>query len=163
MLDLQPGRTSFAEQVKQYEVLLLEPHVGLALDPEWRLLTDENRHLKKVGSVTAEEINQTSEWLAELVKTNELPQKIFMVHQFKLSMIQNRESLVSDRAELAYIIHMDGHGTLGQKKDTWNNIKNDLPSNMYLGWKNFYDEDKPTPTPADTMSQDPKPWFVSYQ
>ena len=37
MLDLQPGRTDFLTQAKRYQELLLEPHVGLALDPEWRL------------------------------------------------------------------------------------------------------------------------------
>lgn len=163
VLDLQPGRTSFAEQVKHYESLLLEPHVGLALDPEWRLRTPEARHLRKVGTVTAEEINQTSDWLADLVKLHELPQKLFIVHQFKLSMIENRELLKTDRVELGYIIHMDGHGTLGQKIETWNNVKTNLPTNTYLGWKNFIDEDSPTPTPEQTMAQVPKPWFVSYQ
>lgn len=33
ILDLQPGRASMLEQAKYYEELLLEPHVGLALDP----------------------------------------------------------------------------------------------------------------------------------
>ena len=37
VLDLQPGRTDFLTQAKRYEPLLALPHVGLALDPEWRL------------------------------------------------------------------------------------------------------------------------------
>ncbi len=37
ILDLQPGRTDFLVQAKAYESLLKRPHVGLALDPEWRL------------------------------------------------------------------------------------------------------------------------------
>ncbi len=163
VLDLQPGRTSFAEQVKLYESLLIEPHVGLALDPEWRLLTPQARHLITVGSVTAEELNQTSTWLADLVKTNNLPQKLFLVHQFKKSMINNRELLDTSREELAYMIHVDGFGKLSVKTDTWNVIKENLPTNTYLGWKNFFDEDKPTPTPEQTMSLTPKPWFISYQ
>jgi hypothetical protein len=36
-LDLQPGRTDFLTQAKRYEEFLRLPHVGLALDPEWRL------------------------------------------------------------------------------------------------------------------------------
>jgi len=163
VLDLQPGRTDFLTQAKLYESLLLEPHVGLALDPEWRLLTKEARHLKTVGSVTAEEINQTSAWLSELVKTNKLPQKIFMIHQFKNSMITNRETLKTDYPELGYIIHMDGHSALSQKVDTWNTIRINLPTNIYMGWKNFFDEDRPTPTPAETMAQVPMPYFISYQ
>jgi len=163
VLDLQPGRTDFLTQAKLYESLLLEPHVGLALDPEWRLLTPQARHLKAVGSVSAMEINQTSAWLADLVKTNDLPQKIFMVHQFKNSMISNRELLQTNRPELGYIIHMDGHSTLTQKIETWNTIRANIPTGVLMGWKNFYDEDRPTPTPTETMAQQPPPHFISYQ
>ena len=163
VLDLQSGRSDFLTQAKIYESLLTEPNVGLALDPEWRLQTPEARHLKSIGSVSADEINQTSEWLANLVKINNLPQKIFIVHQFKNSMITNRETLKTDYPELGYIIHMDGHSTLAQKTDTWNTIRVNLPSNIYMGWKNFYDEDRPTPTPEQTMAQTPVPHFISYQ
>ncbi len=163
VLDLQPGRTDFLTQAKLYESLLLEPHVGLALDPEWRLNTQQARHLKTVGWVSAEEINQTSSWLSDLVKNNDLPQKIFMIHQFKNSMIANRELLKTDRSELGYIIHMDGHSTLSQKVETWNTIRANMPSNIHMGWKNFHDEDRPTPTPAETMAQQPIPHFISYQ
>ena len=37
VLDLQPGHTDFLTQAMRYEELLAFPHVGLALDPEWRL------------------------------------------------------------------------------------------------------------------------------
>lgn len=163
VLDLQPGRTDFLTQAKLYESLLLEPHVGLALDPEWRLNNQQVRHLKSVGWVTAEEINQTYLWLADLVKSNDLPQKIFMVHQFKNSMITNRELLQTDRPELGYIIHMDGHSTLSQKVQTWNTIRINIPPNVHMGWKNFHEEDRPTPTPTETMIQQPMPHFISYQ
>ncbi len=163
VLDLQPGRTSFLEQAMQYEELLKQPHVGLALDPEWRLLSEQARHLSTIGSVSAEEINQTSTWLADLVKDNKLPQKLFIVHQFKPSMIIARENMQANRVELKYIIHADGHGNMGQKIDTYTNTQKNLPANISMGWKNFYDEDKPTPTPEQTMSQTPNPVFISYQ
>src|SRR5699024_7371372 len=37
VLDLQPGTTDFLTQARLYEELLTAPHVGLALDSEWRL------------------------------------------------------------------------------------------------------------------------------
>jgi len=164
ILDLQPGRSTFLQQAKLYEELLKEPHVSLALDPEWRLLTQEARHLVKVGSVHASEVNETSQWLADLVAQHNLPQKIFMVHQFKPQMVQARETLDTSRAEeLAYVIHMDGHGTLGQKRETWNRTIQDLPNNTHMAWKNFYDEDLPTPTPEQTMQQIPEPTVITYQ
>ena len=163
ILDLQPGRSAFFDQIKQYEELLIQPHVGIALDPEWRLRSEQDRHLKKVGSVTAGEVQHTYDWLADLVATHKLPQKLFVVHQFKPSMIEGRETLHIERTELAFLLHMDGYGTLGQKIDTWNTVQQNLPTNAQLAWKNFFDEDKPTPTPEQTMQQTPKPWLITYQ
>jgi hypothetical protein len=34
---------------------------------------------------------------------------------------------------------------------------------MRWGWKNFYDEDTPMLTPAQTLAVEPTPVFVSYQ
>ncbi|HLT09240.1 MAG TPA: hypothetical protein VK028_00345, partial [Micromonosporaceae bacterium] len=62
VLDLQPGRTDFLTQAKRYAELLKEPHVGLALDPEWRLAPGQ-RHMVQIGSVSAKEVNATAEWL----------------------------------------------------------------------------------------------------
>ncbi|HWL49079.1 MAG TPA: hypothetical protein VNT92_04325, partial [Acidimicrobiia bacterium] len=56
ILDLQPGREDFLTQAKQYEELLKLPNVGLALDPEWRLLPDQV-HLRQIGKVDAAEVN----------------------------------------------------------------------------------------------------------
>lgn len=163
ILDLQPGRTDFLTQAKMYEELLKEPHVGLALDPEWRLGPNDV-HMKKVGSVSSEEINQTSAWLADLTKANDLPQKLLLIHQFKLSMIGNIGALDTSRSELAYLIQMDGLGAQNVKQDTWRNVIGQNIPNMHYGWKNFYDEDKPMLTPEQTMTQVvPKPFYVSYQ
>ncbi|MFH2071304.1 MAG: hypothetical protein ABIJ75_00465, partial [Actinomycetota bacterium] len=60
ILDLQPGRTDFLTQAKLYEEFLRLPHVGLAIDPEWRLKPDQV-HLRQIGSVDAGEINQVAE------------------------------------------------------------------------------------------------------
>jgi len=162
ILDLQPGRTDFLTQAKQHEDLLREPHVGLALDPEWRLKPHE-QHLNQIGSVNIDEVNTTSDWLATLTKTYRLPQKVFLLHQFKLSMIEGRERLKTDRPELAYIIQMDGQGGQGGKLDTWNVIRQNAPANTYFGWKNFYDEDQPMLAPEQTMQLQPQPWYISYQ
>lgn len=162
ILDLQPGRTDFLTQAKLYESLLLEPHVGLALDPEWRLLPNQV-HLKQIGSVGAAEINSVAAWLADLTRRHNLPQKAFLLHQFRLSMITDRVQLDTSHKELAYIIQMDGNGAQSTKLTTWRTILADPPARMQFGWKNFYDEDHPVLSPEATMQLDPKPWYVSYQ
>ncbi len=163
VLDLQPGRSDFLTQAKQYEELLLEPHVGLALDPEWRLGPDE-RHLVRIGHVEASEVNAVIDWLATLVRENDLPQKVLTLHQFRTSMIRDRDLVRTDHPEIAVVLHADGQGGQGDKQATWRSLKQDLPEGMWLGWKNFYDEDSPMLTPEQTIAQvEPTPWFISYQ
>ncbi len=162
VLDLQPGRTDFLTQAKLYAELLVQPHVGLALDPEWRLGPAEV-HMVQIGSVSAEEINQVGQWLAELTRERNLPQKVLMLHQFRLDMISNRTAVVTSYDEIRVVIHADGFGSPGQKFNTWNALHANAPANVWWGWKNFYDEDKPTFTPQETVAISPAPVFVSYQ
>ena len=61
------------------------------------------------------------------------------------------------------VIHIDGHGSQSIKLDTWHVIQQDLNPKISLGWKNFYDEDKPMLDPKDTMAIKPRPDFISYQ
>jgi hypothetical protein len=110
MLDLQPGRADFLTQARRYEPLLAQPHVGLALDPEWRLRPDQ-RHREQIGSVPVEEINSVITWFADLTRDRGLPQKLLMIHQFRTSMIVGRDRLDTSRDELCVLIHADGFGT----------------------------------------------------
>jgi len=162
VLDLQPGRTDFLTQAKLYTPLLIQPHVGLALDPEWRLKPGQ-RHLAQIGSVSAAEINKTAAWLADLTRQHKLPQKVLMLHQFRLDMITNRASVDTSYDELRVVIHADGFGTRGEKFNTWRNMHVKPPPNVWWGWKNFYDEDRPTFTPRQTVAVAPSPVFISYQ
>lgn len=162
VLDLQPGHNDFLTQAKLFEDYLVEPNIGLALDPEWRLAPGQV-HMQQIGSVDAAEINETTDWLADLTAEHELPQKMVVLHQFQLSMIQNRQDVKTDHPELAMVLHADGHGTAEQKLDTWNALQQDLPADMYMAWKNFYRQDAPMFAPKETFEVEPKPWFVSYQ
>jgi hypothetical protein len=163
VLDLQPGRNDFLTQAKRYEELLSLPHVGLAYDPEWRLGPDQ-LHMAQIGSVQARELNATNAWLADLTRRHRLPQKVVVLHQFQLRMIPDRAALDTGHPELAMVVHADGHGTPGQKFQTWDVLRRDLPKGIRMAWKNFIDEDSPTFTPEETFTKvTPAPWFVSYQ
>lgn len=163
VLDLQPGRTDFLTQAKEYEELLKFEHVGLALDPEWRLAPDEF-HLDQIGSVAAEEVNQVVDWLQNLVQENYLPQKLLMLHQFHISMIRNRAD-VKSVPELAVMVHMDGQGTLDLKYGSYDILArrfvNEPP--RFFGWKNFFFVDSPTPSPEIVLALNPLPSYISYQ
>ncbi len=162
ILDFQPGRNDFLTQVQHYEKLLTYSNVGVGYDPEWRLQPGQ-RHMEQIGSVDAAELNQANEWLAELTREHKLPQKVVIVHQFQLSMIQNRSMLDTSHPELSIVLHADGNGTPEMKMETWNALRQDLPEGINMAWKNFIDEDSPTFSPEQTYDIEPKPWFVSYQ
>ena len=163
VLDLQPGRTDFLTQARQYASLLALPYVGLALDPEWRLAPDQ-RHLAQIGSVDVSEINAVSTWLADLTNERALPQKLLVLHQFRSSMIGNRAGLDLTRPELAVLLHVDGLGGQPDKQSTWATLHADAPAGVAWGWKNFYDEDRPMLTPEQTMTQvSPVPDLITYQ
>jgi len=162
VLDVQPGRADVLDQVKRYRSLLLEPHVGLAVDPEWKLARGQ-KPLGQIGSIGAAEINRTTAWLAGLTRSNDLPQKLFVVHQFRLSMLRNTDRLRTDRPEVALLVHMDGLGSPSQKDATWDAVKHARPDGVPLGWKNFYDEDTRLFTPGQVMAKRPRPVMISYQ
>jgi hypothetical protein len=162
VLDIQPGRSDFLTQAKEYEQILKLPNVGLALDPEWRLTADQVP-LAQIGSVGIDEVNGVASWLSSLVVDNNLPQKLFVLHQFRLDMLPGREQLNTTHPELAYVIQMDGQGTQAAKDDTWRAITANPPANTEFGWKNFISEDDPILSPAQAMALTPQPWYISYQ
>ena len=161
ILDIQPGRSDFLTESRRYEELLLRPNVGLALDPEWRMGPGQVPG-RTVGSVTAAEVNQVSAWLSDLVLENDLPEKMFIVHQFQLRMIQNREQLI-DRPGLATVIHADGFGGREIKLVTYGLLQVESP--LYNGFKLFIDEDTRIFQPADVLdfTTHPVPDLITYQ
>ncbi len=164
ILDLQPGRDDFLTQAQQYEELLVLPNVGLALDPEWRLGPTE-LPLRRVGTVSAEEVNEVVEWLAQLVRDNTLPQKPLVLHQFQRRMLRDRE-LIETPPELAVVVHIDGQGSLASKYSTWASMQGQGRSpdqTLWWGWKNFYDEDRPMATPDQVNEIEPLPLVVTFQ
>lgn len=162
VLDLQPGRSSFLTQAKRYRSLLVQPHVSLALDPEWRLKPGQV-HLRQVGSVDAKEINKVIRWLADLTADHHLPQKMLLLHQFRRSMITHRSSLDMSHKQLAIAVQMDGQGSQPAKRSTYAAIRRGGPAGLVWGWKNFIDEDHPMLSPRATMRLRPQPRWVSYQ
>ncbi len=161
ILDLQPGRTDFVTQAQLYADLLALPHVGLALDPEWRLAPDQV-HLRQIGSVGIDEVNAVVAWLADFTAQRALPQKMLVLHQFSLRMIGERERLDTSRDEVALLIHADGQGTQPAKAGTWTALHAGAPP-VRWGWKNFVDEDEPMLDPVQTYAVQPVPDLVTYQ
>ena len=162
VLDMQSGREPFQTHIENFEPLLLEPNVSVALDPEWRVGPDEVPEGGKIGTVSGDEVNQTVDYLDALIEANHLEPKMLIVHQFTNGMITEKDT-IRGTANVQVVIHMDGFGPYQLKQDTYQRVTANLPAGAVAGWKNFYDEDQPTPTPEETMDHDPVPMFISYQ
>jgi hypothetical protein len=88
---------------------------------------------------------------------------MLLLHQFRLAMLQDRET-IEKPAELAVTIQMDGQGLIDDKIATWEAMTAGTEgAGWRWGWKNFYDEDIPTPTPEFVLDVRPKVVLVSYQ
>jgi hypothetical protein len=162
ILDLQPGRASLLAQAKHYRSLLRLPDVGLALDGEWKLQPGQ-LPLRQIGSVKITEINSVIRWLAGLTARYQLPQKVLVLHQFRLSMIQNERRLDTHEQDLAILIHMDGQGSPGDKAQTWEAVTAAAPPGVFFGWKDFYVKDHPMLDPRQTIERTPHLSMISYQ
>lgn len=159
LLDLQPGRSDFLRVAKRWRWALKDPWVGLALDPEWRM-GPHQVPAQTIGHVRAAEVNRTSAWLARLVRRQHLPEKLFVLHQFRTTMIEDIDR-VRARAGLAMVQHVDGFGTRGEKMATYRAVQQ--ADQFTMGMKIFYDEDRRRMGPAFVHAIRPRVRFVSYQ
>jgi hypothetical protein len=162
ILDLQSGRANLLTQAKLYRSLLKLPDVGLALDPEWHLQPWQ-LPLRQIGSVSVAQVNSVISWLAALTARYRLPQKVLVLHQFRLSMIQGESRLDTRNSDLAIVIHMDGQGAPASKQQTWEAVVRAAPPGVFFGWKNFFLKDHPMLTPRQTMRHRPQPVMISYE
>jgi hypothetical protein len=160
ILDLQPGKADFLEQARHFERFLKEPDVGLALDPEWKLYGGQLPG-KQIGAVDAATVNRVSAWLAQLREDNRLPEKLFLLHQFRDFMITARQTVVA-RPGLATVVHLDGFGTQRVKRDVYTALAL-RTGRIHNGLKLFLDEDTDLLTPREAMAFAPRPELITSQ
>jgi hypothetical protein len=162
ILDLQPGRDSLLTQAKLYQPLLRLPNVGLALDPEWALKPGQ-LPLHQIGNVSISEVNSVIGWLSQLTARCRLPQKLLVLHEFKIGEISNLQQLDTHTDELAVVMDMDGQGTPAMKQQTWDAVTATTPRGVPFGWKDFFVKDQPMLNPSKTMAHTPQPVMISYE
>jgi hypothetical protein len=159
LLDIQPGRRDFLQEVRRYERFLREPDVGLALDPEWSMRPGQVPG-QSIGSTDAATINRVSGYLNGLVTRRRLPQKLLVIHQFTPQMVRNRAA-VKPRRGLAITFHIDGFGGQFAKRSKYRQLRVRKP--FFNGFKLFFDEDRDMLTPREVLALRPAPDLVTYQ
>jgi hypothetical protein len=159
LLDIQPGRSDFFTETTRLRRWLELPDVGLALDPEWRMDPGQVPG-RVIGHVGAREVNATAAWLSQLVAKYDLPQKLFLVHEFTESMVP--EAQLKRPPGLAYVLNVDGFGTQALKIAKYKEFMAE-DKGFHRGFKLFYHEDTDTMTPRQVMRLHPRPDVIVYE
>jgi hypothetical protein len=159
LLDIQPGHADFMDEVRHLDRWLREPDVGLALDPEWH--TPDAQPGSVIGSVTAATVNDVSAHLAKIVRDGNLPEKLFVVHQFTANMIRGKAQVLQ-RPGLATTMNVDGFGDRANKVAKYREFTHD-GTHFRRGFKLFYEEDSGLMRPRSVVALQPPPDLVVYE
>jgi hypothetical protein len=157
--DVQVGRSTVADEIAVIHSFLEEPHVHLALDPEFDMWGSQVPGVE-LGHMTAAEINHAIGVMANIA-TQTGQRKILMVHQFAASMLPDKAAIGSDpRLDMAII--MDGFGGEDIKIKHYNMYVRDSDF-RFGGIKLFFDWDRPLMTAGQALSLTPSPNVIIYQ
>lgn len=164
-IDVQVGLSSLQEELPKFEKYLKLPGFHLGIDPEFSMKGGQKPG-SVIGSFNADDINYTIDLLAAIVRENNLPPKILVVHRFTNDMVANYRA-IKKVPEVQVVIDMDGWGGKELKAGTWKRYIYEQPV-QFAGFKIFYKNDlkngsKGIYTPAELVKFTPKPLYIQYQ
>ena len=160
ILDIQPGRSTVADEVAALRPFLSDPDVYLALDPEFAMGDCEipGRH---IGQMSAADVNAAAAALEKIITDGRLPPKVLIVHQFRNDMLPDKSAIrVSPSVDV--VLNMDGIGTQALKRAAYAMVMKQGVLE-FAGIKLFYRQDTKLMTPAQVLSLVPRPSVVIYQ
>lgn len=164
LLNIQPGRSDFIDEVEHYETWLEEPDVGVALDPEWAV--DEGQIPGQVyGSTTGAELDEVAEYLSDLVEEHALPEKVMIYHQVHADVVRDEDDLQA-HAGVVQIKSVDGIGAPSDKIGTYDRVMEGTPEHVVPGFKLFYEEDAelgPIMTGEEVLGLEPQPEYILFE
>jgi hypothetical protein len=163
-LDIQVGHSTVKEEIKMLTKYLKLPNVHLGIDPEFSMKNGEIPG-SKIGTMSSVDINDAITFLATLVKENNLPPKVLIVHRFTKKMITDYKK-IKPSPEVQVVIDMDGFGSKELKRATW--LRTIYPEPVqFTGFKLFYKNDNKGAnkmySPQELLKFKPKPIYIQYQ
>lgn len=165
LLNIQPGRADLLGEVKALEEWLVHPDVGVALDPEWEMSAGQVPG-NVYGRTSGQELSSVAEYLSGIVKEHDLPEKAMVFHQVA-PLILNDQDAIRPAEGVQIIKSADGLGSPGLKRATWGQLVHDLPKDIHMGFKLFFDEDtrggSALMTPKEVLGLKPEPEYVMYE
>lgn len=164
-VDIQVGHSTVKDEVPVLEKYLQMPGVHLGIDPEFSLKNGEVPGTR-IGAFNSEDINFAIDYLADIVRKNNLPPKILIVHRFTQGMVKGYEK-IKKVPEVQVVMDMDGWGDKILKRSTYLRYIYKEPV-QFTGFKLFYHNDTKTGadqlfTPSELLRFTPKPLYIQYQ
>lgn len=163
-LDIQVGHSTVKEEVSQLEEYLALPNVHLGIDPEFSMKNGEIPG-KKIGTFSADDINDAIDILARVVREKKLPPKVLVIHRFTQGMVTDYKK-IKTLPEVQIVMDMDGFGSKILKKSSYLRYIYREPV-QFTGFKLFYKNDNWNDwkiyTPEELLKLTPKPIYIQFQ
>lgn len=164
-LDVQVAQSTLEHELPMIEHYLKMPQVHLAIDPEFSMKHGE-RPGSVIGTFDAADVNYAAQYLARIVRENNLPPKILIVHRFTQDMLTNYKN-IQPLPEVQIVVDMDGFGSKAKKYNTYARVIVPEPV-QFTGIKLFYKNDQRPPadgllTPREVLKMTPAPIYIQYQ
>lgn len=165
-LDLQVGLSDVETELPKFEKYLAMDKVEVGLDPEFAMQTSGYPPGKYIGTLDAKDINWAINYLSGIVKENNLPPKILMIHRFTMDMVTNYKQ-IKPTPQVQFVMDMDGWGEEARKINTYQLAVEGQPV-QFTGFKLFYKNDLLPPstgmmTPKEVLNLTPAPIYIQYQ
>lgn len=163
-IDVQVGTDDIRNFVPRFENFLKRPDVHFAVDPEFYMRGGVVPG-RKIGTMTAADINYVTGEMARIVRENNLPPKVLVIHRFTRNMVTGTRDIIL-RPEVQIVMDMDGWGAPWLKRDSYRDYVVREPV-QFTGFKLFYHNDTkkgdPLMSPADLLRLHPVPLYIQYQ
>ncbi|HEV7589077.1 MAG TPA: hypothetical protein VGO40_13245 [Longimicrobium sp.] len=164
LLDVQVGTDDIRNIMPRFENFLKRPDVHFAVDPEFYMRGGVVPG-RRIGTMYAADINWVTDQLARIVRENNLPPKVLVIHRFTRNMVPDAEN-IRLRPEVELVMDMDGWGAPWLKYDSYRDYIVRHPVE-FTGFKLFYHNDTkkgdPLMTPRDVLGLWPQPLYIQYQ
>ncbi|MES2059992.1 MAG: hypothetical protein V4438_03100 [Patescibacteria group bacterium] len=165
ILDVQVGKSTLEEELPKFASYLKLPNVHLGIDPEFSMKGGEKPGTV-IGTMDATDVNYAVNFLANIVKENNLTPKIIIVHRFTQHMVTN-STKINPTQEVQVVMDMDGWGSPWHKEKAYLDTVYEYPV-QFTGIKLFYKNDLRAPstrmlTENEVLNLRPIPSYIQYQ
>lgn len=166
LLNIQPGASDFLTEMKRFEKYLHEPDVGIALDPEWAMIDAKHTPGVFYGQTTGDTISSVIQYLSDIVKQDDLPEKVLVFHRVNAYVVKHEEN-IRQAPGVVVVESVDGLGPKGMKINTYNFLMSSKAPWIHPGFKLFFDEDTHNGgrlmSPKEVLALTPPPEYVMYE